>query len=109
NNSIFTFGHADRAKTSASFREILDAMWLFENKFERALSKLKEIKARKNGYPNFTGSIRRVRPRQCWINEAYSLRSPQVMTARWSDDVSAMKDGYAPQERGLDPTRKFQP
>jgi hypothetical protein len=49
NNSIFTFGHADRAKTSASFREILDAMWLFENKFERALSKFKEIKARKNG------------------------------------------------------------
>ena len=49
NNSIFTFGHADRAKTSASFREILDAMWLFENKFERALSKFKETKARKNG------------------------------------------------------------
>jgi len=49
NNSIFTFGHADRAKTSATFREILDAMWLFENKFERALSKFKEIKARKTG------------------------------------------------------------
>jgi len=38
NNSIFTFGQADRAKTSATFREILDAMWLFNDKFERALS-----------------------------------------------------------------------
>jgi hypothetical protein len=36
NNSIFTFGKADRAKTSATFREILDAMWLFNDKFERA-------------------------------------------------------------------------
>jgi hypothetical protein len=46
NNSIFAFGHADRAKTSATFREILDAMWLFNAKFERALSKFDEIKAR---------------------------------------------------------------
>jgi hypothetical protein len=46
NNSIFTFGQADRARTSASFREILDAMWLFNNKFERALSKFEEIRAR---------------------------------------------------------------
>jgi hypothetical protein len=45
NNSIFTFGQADRAKTSATFREILDAMWLFNDKFERALSKFNEIKA----------------------------------------------------------------
>ena len=49
NNSIFTFGQADRAKASATFREILNAMWLFENKFERALSKFNEIKARKSG------------------------------------------------------------
>jgi hypothetical protein len=46
NNSIFTFGQADRARTSATFREILDAMWLFNDKFERALSKFDEIKAR---------------------------------------------------------------
>ena len=46
NNSIFAFGQADRARTSASFREILDAMWLFNEKFERALSKFKEIQAR---------------------------------------------------------------
>jgi hypothetical protein len=46
NNSIFTFGQADRAKTSATFREILDAMWLFNDKFERALSMFKEIKGR---------------------------------------------------------------
>jgi hypothetical protein len=45
NNSIFAFGQADRARTSASFREILDAMWLFNAKFERALSIFDEIKA----------------------------------------------------------------
>jgi hypothetical protein len=47
NNSVFTFGKSDRAKTSATFREILDAMWLFNEKFERALSRLGEIKAGK--------------------------------------------------------------
>jgi hypothetical protein len=46
NNSIFAFGQADRARKSATFREILDAMWLFNAKFERALSKFDEIKAR---------------------------------------------------------------
>jgi hypothetical protein len=45
NNSMFTFGQADRARTSATYREILDAMWLFNDKFERALSKFNEIKA----------------------------------------------------------------
>jgi hypothetical protein len=45
NNSIFTFGSADRARTSATFREILDAMWLFNDKFERARAKFTEIKA----------------------------------------------------------------
>jgi len=49
NNSIFTFGQADRAKTSATFREILDAMWLFNGKCERALSEFNEIKARQKG------------------------------------------------------------
>jgi hypothetical protein len=49
NNSIFTFGRADRARTSATFREILDAMWLFNDKFERALAKFEEIKAERNG------------------------------------------------------------
>lgn len=44
NNSIFTFGHADRTKTSASFREILDAMWLFNSKFERALAIFKQVR-----------------------------------------------------------------
>jgi hypothetical protein len=47
NNSIFAFGAADRARTSATFREILDAMWLFNAKFERALSIFEEIKAGK--------------------------------------------------------------
>jgi len=49
NNSIFTFGQNDRAKTSATFREILDAMWLFNDKFERALSKFDEIRGRQKG------------------------------------------------------------
>jgi hypothetical protein len=44
NNSIFAFGQADRARTSASFREILDAMWLFNSKFDRALATFNEIK-----------------------------------------------------------------
>jgi hypothetical protein len=46
NNSIFAFGHSDRARTSATFRDILDAMWLFNAKFEQALAKFDEIKAR---------------------------------------------------------------
>jgi hypothetical protein len=49
NNSVFTFGQADRARTSATFREVLDAMWLFNDKFERALSKFNEIKSRQKG------------------------------------------------------------
>src|SRR5215470_17145518 len=49
NNSVFTFGRADRAKTSATLREVLDAMWLFNDKFERALGKFNEIKAQQKG------------------------------------------------------------
>src|SRR6187402_2709058 len=44
NNSIFAFGQADRARSSASFREILAAMWLFNRKFEKAMVKYAEIK-----------------------------------------------------------------
>src|SRR5215211_4589369 len=46
NNSVFALGQAERARTSATFREILDAMWLFNAKFEKALAKFDEIKAR---------------------------------------------------------------
>ena len=46
NNSMFTFGQKDRAKTSANFREIMDAMWLFNEKFERALAEFNAVKAR---------------------------------------------------------------
>ena len=46
NNSIFAFGQADRARTSASYREILAAMWLFKRKFERAMAKHAEIRQR---------------------------------------------------------------
>jgi hypothetical protein len=49
NNSIFTFGKRDRAKTSATVREILDAMWLFNEKFQRALSKFNEVRTEPNG------------------------------------------------------------
>src|ERR1700761_8680997 len=46
NNSVFAFGQADRARTSATFREIMDAMWLFNEKFERARAKFQEVRAR---------------------------------------------------------------
>ncbi|MFK4488659.1 hypothetical protein [Bradyrhizobium sp. USDA 336] len=46
NNSIFAFGQADRARTSASYREIFAAMWLFNRKFEKAMAKYAEIRAR---------------------------------------------------------------
>jgi hypothetical protein len=46
NNSIFAFGQADRARTSVIFREILDAMWLFNAKFEQASAKFDEMKAK---------------------------------------------------------------
>ena len=49
NNSIFAYGQTDRARTSATFREILDAMWLFNAKFERALAIFDEIKGQKKG------------------------------------------------------------
>jgi hypothetical protein len=49
NNSIFTFGKADRTRTSATVREVLDAMWLFNDKFERARARFEEIKAQERG------------------------------------------------------------
>jgi hypothetical protein len=49
NNSVFAFGKADRARTSATFREVLDGMWLFNDKFERALATFNEIKTRQKG------------------------------------------------------------
>ena len=49
NNSMFAFGKADRAKTSATMREILDSMWLFNDVFARALAKFGEIKAQQKG------------------------------------------------------------
>ncbi len=49
NNSMFTFGKADRTRTSATFREILDAMWLFNEKFARARARFEEIKAQEKG------------------------------------------------------------
>jgi hypothetical protein len=45
NNSVFTFGKSDRARTSATLREIMDGMWLFNPKFEMALTKFREVKA----------------------------------------------------------------
>jgi hypothetical protein len=49
NNSMFAFGQADRRRTSATFREILDSMWMFDEKFERALATYDELKARPKG------------------------------------------------------------
>ena len=45
NNSIFAYGRADRARTSANFRQILDAMFLFNRKFERALAEYRKVRA----------------------------------------------------------------
>ncbi len=47
NNSIFTFGKKDRAKKSATYREILDAMWLYNRIFARAQAKYVEVKGPK--------------------------------------------------------------
>lgn len=47
NNSIFTFGKKDRAKKSATFREILDGMWLYNRIFMRALDKYHTVTASK--------------------------------------------------------------
>jgi hypothetical protein len=49
NNSMFAFGKTDRARKSATYREILDAMWLFAPKFERARAKFAEIRAAEPG------------------------------------------------------------
>ena len=49
NNSIFAFGRADRAKKSATFREILDAMWLFNDKFEKAGAEFGKINGGRKG------------------------------------------------------------
>lgn len=49
NNSMFAFGKADRAKTSATMSEILDSMWLFNDVWVRALTKYDEVKARPKG------------------------------------------------------------
>jgi hypothetical protein len=45
NNSVFTFGKSDRARTSATLREVMDGMWLFNPKFEAALSEFRKVKA----------------------------------------------------------------
>ena len=44
NNSIFAYGRADRARASATFRETLDAMWLFNQNFERALAEYDKLR-----------------------------------------------------------------
>jgi len=49
NNAVFTFGKKDRAKKSATYREILDGMWLFDDKFKRAQQKFEDVKAGKAG------------------------------------------------------------
>ena len=46
NNSMFAYGATDRARTSANYREIMDAMWLFNEKFERALAEYDKVKPR---------------------------------------------------------------
>ncbi len=45
NNNVFAFGKSDRSRSSATFREILEAMWLFNGVFERALAKFSELRS----------------------------------------------------------------
>jgi hypothetical protein len=49
NNSIFTFGKKDRAKKSATYREILDAMWLYNRIFMRALKRYDDLELPNQG------------------------------------------------------------
>ena len=49
NNSMFAYGQTDRRRTSATFREVLDAMWLFDEKFERAMTKFNELRDQRKG------------------------------------------------------------
>jgi len=49
NNSMFAFGKADRARTSATMREVMDSMWLFNDVWVRAMAKYDEIKAQQKG------------------------------------------------------------
>ncbi len=46
NNSVFAFGQTDRSRTSANYREILDAMWLFNAKFEQARLKFDQMRTK---------------------------------------------------------------
>jgi hypothetical protein len=43
---VYAFGQADRATISATYREIMDAMWLFNDKFARAQAKFVELGGR---------------------------------------------------------------
>jgi hypothetical protein len=45
-NGILALGRSERARTSASLHEILNAMWLFNIKFEQARTKFEEVKER---------------------------------------------------------------
>jgi hypothetical protein len=45
NNNIFAFGANERSRTSATMAEILEAMWLFNGVFDRALAKFTELKS----------------------------------------------------------------
>jgi hypothetical protein len=47
NNSMFAFGKADRARTSATMREVMDSMWLFNYVFEQALARFDEVRAQR--------------------------------------------------------------
>lgn len=49
NNAVFTFGKKDRARKSATYREILDAMWLFDDKFKRAQARFDEVRSGQPG------------------------------------------------------------
>ena len=106
NNGMFTFGKGDRARTSATFREILDAMWLFNDKFERARARFEEIEAGEGPSP-ITGTdasgqglgmmelvVAGLRTRRSFAKSTSSIEAFPPRRARWlcpgrrCDDVS---------------------
>ena len=108
NNSIFTFGQADRAKTSATFREILDAMWLFNDKFERALSMFKEIKvgkriracpAKVNSLSTSLPGLTHERPARFVLEEVHGIDSAQFQKVANHLDTKKDQRRAAPEYR----------
>ena len=76
NNSIFTFGKADRARTSATYREILDAMWLFAPSLSAPAPPTRRSRPPRAGRPRRAAAWAwpRCGPGRAWINGYHRMR-----------------------------------